>query len=239
MSRRLCCCECFTASDDFDRGDSTNLGPNWVESGNWWISGNQLTELSGSGKAIFQPGKTQYMIVSVWVHGPAEGDVYDLYVQYLDDENYHRVKYSLDAGNVLTFGLYEMIDGAEVLLQECTGTWDASDPIDLTACIGKHAFLGWSGYSSALAITTDFTQIAGIKSGVGHSSGREVTFDDYYYTEHYDSNVKCPDCGFCSCDEDVHKTPTVLQLTYIGYDEGCNDCSGMTGYTIDLPPNNE
>jgi hypothetical protein len=31
-------------SDDFNRADSTNLGPNWIEDeGNWSISGNQLT----------------------------------------------------------------------------------------------------------------------------------------------------------------------------------------------------
>ena len=44
MATQRCCCTCSYGEDDFNRADSTDVGPKWEEHlGDWEISGGMLT----------------------------------------------------------------------------------------------------------------------------------------------------------------------------------------------------
>ena len=246
-----CCCGCFSSGDDFDRQDATDLGLLWYEwpdnaKGDWRIFGQMLVEVAGAGHVLFLPRKTEYAIVSVEIYNVQPGDVYSLYANRLNECNYFRAEYSFSPTSpwTVTISVHKCAPVGEAcvetLLNFCTDDWqdkathDPDAPYVIAFCFGRE-------YAQALCSGTAAMSIAyhpghvpgGYKTGIGHDCGREVYFDNYSYSEHYDSNPQCPGCGFCFCEEGKLISP-LLTATYVGYDEGCNDCSGLTGITVEM-----
>lgn len=244
-----CCCGCDSGTDNFNRIDSTDLGTKWYEwpldaHGDWRISGDALAEFDGSGYVRWQQHDSKWMICYVNVWWPHAGDTYSLYLDWDGEEfdsiagtgNCARVDWVFDADSV-TISIYSVAGGEDTLLDSCEEEWieageEGASWYQISACITPTTIMA---PISGGSVRVDNPGFDGTYAGLGHDCGRIVAFDNWVWTEEYNADPRCPKCGFCSCDETgAQKVANVLDLTYVGYDEGCHDCSSLTGKVIKL-----
>jgi hypothetical protein len=96
-----CCCECPEWLDDFNRADSSNLGPNWEEIAgdpdDQDIYSNTLRQLHVGNRAKFTVAPPQSWILTVTLKDLSDGDVHCALIDWLNDGtdpgNYHYVEF--------------------------------------------------------------------------------------------------------------------------------------------------
>ncbi len=221
MAPRRCCCVrkgCVIDTDNFNRADSSDLGPKWVDDGTGWaINTNHAV---GTGIAILDtphPTPSGSMVVSLQTIDEQVGDVFELLLNVLDDQNYH----------VATLTITGSADGTIALGKVVGGTYTLIRSLPIVSLTGKSRQFG-AGISSqefcASASNTVFSLVYalapptlitdGIYSGMnGSRSESVVTVDDFKFGHHAETKAGCSTC-VCSCGPRF--LPPVLTATLSG-----------------------
>lgn len=229
MGDRRCCCDCPSWSDDFERANSTDLGPDWTEiAGDSFIESNRLKCTYSGGKNALviceqkpQGNQLSYYI-QVSLYNRAEGDIHRVIVNYVDEDNYYFVHVLCGAfPTVGTIALYRRALGIDTELISRNYT---SDPnVRITVCFDGDTF----------SVQDDVTDLLFAPAGplttdppsdvyrAGLAGAGPAYFNDFYFSEHWSTNEKCPRCC-CYCEH----TPLdpELHLTIEGQGvAGCGD----------------
>lgn len=247
MSRRRCCCECKTDSDDFNRSDSTDIGDAWEECvGDWSISGNHLT------------CDTTTDAVAVWLT-PVVGRPYGILtatIHIWEPPDMQSPGFSSVGAKYRILAYY----GAE--LTPCEGAADdpwileleilttttghlslidpdgvAIGPVDvsfttqwtsLELCLGEDLIVG----KCETKVLTSCGQAYGYWFALGSGGPTPPFFESVEYSDQYDHNITCPDCARnCCCPCLEGQRPTLTATIY------APECAHMHGASTTLTCN--
>jgi hypothetical protein len=223
MSRR-CCCErpCLIVEDDFNRGDNTDLGAKWNEiSGDWQISGNTLTEAGTANALVINNTSNPSSgrgVVSINIY-PVDGAKYRVVLNYLNPTDYQWVEaYCTTASLVLTAG-------SETRTYAAADGWDITNPdsdLAIKAIVDNgllYIQVTQLGFQGAVWDNT-VTLGTGRKAGLMNGAATVLTFDGFFYYQHYLDNSNCPDlvCWCTKSDGSRHYIAWKLQIDYYSDD---------------------
>lgn len=213
-SRRQCCCDCLTHSDNFDRDDTgvgTGWGPLWDHSN---ATGNIDTNRGrlDAGYMIFQqplPDLQGSALVDIEVVNPQDGDMYDVYLAWKSVTEFLGARFEVDGGNTLWIQQ----------LQKAGGAWFKDDVELIGGCGtfqeafggGQEFFVSYDRKVLRIGGTTpedphyelwgcyEVTWTPAIKIVLAHGGGpRSIFFDNFAISDHYAHNRTCPFYG-CVC----------------------------------------
>lgn len=232
ISHWICCCrsgDCLFFEDDYNRADNTDTGPYDEISGNWEVKSNQLWEEGNAGAKIIctrliDPGQ---MYVSVYAIDPQVGDVYIVYVDWVDTTTYHYAQFTLTSVGHVTVSLYDHSSGSDTLIATKNQTYADPDKMQMFVCIGDGSF------RATVQATEEYpweelTPHGGRRFGMGHGCNHEVNFDDLEVLRLRTAKIQCQTCR-CSCLQNV--VSKTLTATFSASGAKC-DC--MDGETITL-----
>lgn len=234
MGDRRCCCGCVEYTDTFDRDNSDDL-TYWTETtGDWEISANQLVEAGTSGSiAIYDTElPTQWMRATIEIIDEQEGDVYKLYVSWLNAANHVYAMYEVGAGTY-TLSIHSVIAGVDTELDTVTETLQegGKSPRQFSICNAEEITSASVDDSSLCTVFSEpgtSVDTNAKYAGVGHENSHETTFDNWYTGEaNYDKD--CP-CFHTECECEGHRLPITLNGVYVG--EG--DCDTLDGISFTM-----
>lgn len=241
MGRRRCCCGCAEYEDAFDRPDSDDLTYWREESGDWEIASGELSEAGNSGAIAIYDTKlrTQWMKASIVVVDEQVGDIYKLYVSWLDAANHVYAMYEVVSTTAYRISLHSVLAGVDTevdVLEENYLEWP-KDHRSFSVCnSAKIAAVSLDDSS----LCTIFAGPIGVDTeakyaGVGHENAHTTTFDDWYVSEvdytkkNKDGNLACPCFGAdCKCEN------YVLGPELHGVYQGEGDCDTLDGIEFTL-----
>lgn len=243
MLMNACCCDptCIIFKDDFDRGNSSDIGSNWTETGTVEISSNQL-RMTGSGTAITTMSHTSELMVVRVVLSIGSGTIgtksSDIIVNYKDSSNYHFVRidgvYSGLATPIRTdLKFYKRSAGVDTQLGS-TRVLDAANvitSIDITVCFDG-TYLSAAGFREATTKIVD-----GFKAGLSATAAATaINWNAFYW---YRSDPRCPTCvtlARCGDCRDQLPASLILDLGAGGLvDNICTNCDDIKGlYVLDF-----
>jgi len=235
MGRRRCCCGCWSASDNFNRADSTNIGSRWVEcNGDWYITENQLG-VTGIGDTLFlqRPPRSVNGIGEVYLRDLTPGRIYSIvYGDGFWNEPYCRndpeeIRYELQFETYEVGGMLRLVrvaagEGESIVAYEQIA--DLSPNPRLSLCASPERLSGW--IDGATYPVIDCGQATGHWWGLASRGTGEHLFDNWRLTEHYAQN---PDCPMCWCGCDGFCMPDRLRYTFVD-DSYCTHLDGVTGH---------
>jgi len=231
VGRRCCCVGCWYASDDFNRSDSTDIGPKWEEvEGDWEIESGLLKE-NGTEDAIarFIPTpNTVSMIARVTTVDEVAGNKYRLIVNYKDDANYMYAELTIGEGplNDSTLGLYKVVGGATTQLELETINGLTGTTREIYACLGSNGFVATvSNATISMVWHEDPPATTGVYGGLGNGAEQEIYYDDFSLQEHIDTDPTCPGC-ICTCDGKTWPKKLFLEI------EGEGNCVVSASMTL-------
>lgn len=206
MPPRFCCCGepegCTIFRDEFTRADNASLGANWIEypSGAFEIFSNQVRVDLG-GKAICQtvhPTPSGSMSVYLDTVAENEGDVYDLLLNVVDEDNHHLARFTRNDLFNSTIALYKVTGGVETLLNSETIGSITGTARTFFAFIADNEFCAAVSFAITSLTTADTTLIAlGYYSGFG-STTEDALVDNFEFAHHLQTKDGCPSC-VCQC----------------------------------------
>lgn len=228
-----CCVEpvsCLIGSDDFDRSDSSNLGPKWVEvSGDWEISNNTLVAVEDgivlSSFRQSRPCNSTYNY-SVEVEIIDTASSWGIICKYVDADNFDWIDLTLD-GVQLWPTFYRRVSGVDTVVMD-RNTNPSGDSFSngnqtMLICYSETEWsITYLGGDLAATWTTCDVSVATLlptNSSVGFVGFIKGDFDNFAYYYH---NLSNPGCSVCSCYcqspveyEDYSCMPEVLTLTLV------------------------
>lgn len=243
MSRRNCCCrrDCPIFSDNFDRADNTNVGPDWVEESedSEIVSNTLQIPAGGSVRTVLtHPTGHQSGVLQATFLGMAVGTSYQLTVNHIDEDNFHFGQLDVEADDSLTYSIGTRSGGSDTILESRTyGPVDLEDmdfENTVRLCRSKEAiwFVDQEGTEEIWACVADN---GGRKAGLANPSGGDVEFDDFAWSEHYMTNptAGCGDCG-CECGDYECLSKSLLLTIYAGPDDViCGDCLDGVSFPLE------
>ena len=241
MGDRRCCCGCEIGHDYFNRADSLTLGSNWpdtiegntAQTGDWDIHDNtaEMQDASG-GRAVFKtkhPVPDESMYVGINCPDMHVGDIYEVIVNWKDMSNFHYAQIEVtieDPPGVmwLTARLYSVSGGIPGLLLELEVGQNYADVItglhhtNLVALIGDEGFCAIIDNVAIHKIWEMASPITGgYWAGMGASGRDDIQIDNFYFSQHAETDPTCPYC-ICKC-ADGYPFPKQLTATFV-------DCTG-------------
>lgn len=207
MPTKRCCCGpqgCTIFSDDFGRADNSSLGANWTEypSTAFEIFSNTVRSVDG-GIALYNtahPTPSGSMIVSIDTVDEAEGDIYELILNAVDEDNYHVARFIRNDLFDSVIELSIVVAGVETLLNSATVTTLSGTERNFTALIASNEFCAYVTFSIASMVTAETDLIAnGYYAGFG-SPTVGTQMDNFVFSHHRETRVDCPNC-VCQCGD--------------------------------------
>ena len=199
------CCtgECIKLHDEFSRH---TIGAWDVKSGVWSTSGSTLGEAGNSGAVIIADAvtATEEMQAFVDLKEIAVGDIFQLIVNWVDDDSYFFAE--LDTSAPATLSLYEHTSGGDSLITSRQLQAGAIGGMGVNktfwACISDGQFVsnvsGIPGGVSVLWDENTSPNSGGKQAGLGNRANQSVDFDDFKLYEHAVNREDCVAC-FCAC----------------------------------------
>lgn len=232
MSRRKCCCDCWSVEDNFNRDDSTDIGPVLIEKrGDSEIVGQKLWMPGGVSALVYTQDEHPKHAYSGIVYAQittVEGGVYRLGINYdntTDQGHWGQLKQKATSVEVSA-----SVDGA----QEFEG-WNPGVTHELMLCYtgldGGLLNFVWSDLFNVWGPAGPFTD--GWRANLSNPGVENIEFDNFKFQEHFITNIKCPLCG-CSCD---HYSPPQDKVTLTFYGTGC--MSEIDGLSVALTIEND
>jgi hypothetical protein len=241
MPDRRCCCEgCWEVSDNFNRADSTYIGPVLTElRGDSSIDSTELLIPGGvsNGALVYsaEQGSRTSGIVYATINGTVEDAIYRI-----------ALNFNKDTGEGLWGQLKQNATSIEISTSvtppEVKATRYPGATYDLMLC-----FTGLGEMTGTLGTSTEgmsggllnfvwdmsiwdtwgpaWPKDGGYRAALINPGTEDIKFDDFKYQEHQVTDPTCPDCG-CSCDYYAPPTPCI-RLTFWG--TGC--MSALNGTT--------
>lgn len=221
MPTRRCCCNCEYASDDFNRFDDTDCGPNWDEvDGDWEISGGMLN--------INETGLIRNVAINPY--DPSNQVIRAKIQNYQDDRRYRLVAQCDSSGAGGYYAEWHYVDSGTMYFRigNSGGVIQSIGPelpipegtiIEFTVT-GKNQFCMQDNSSR---ITLCLEPNGGNYSALAAGNDNGATFDDFSLSLHRSDISVCP---ACDCDCEGWCIPNLLLATYVdaGY------CSGLDGW---------
>lgn len=235
------CCECPEWEDGFDRANSSDLGADWTEiAGDSFIESNRLkcTYSGGKSSLVICEQKPQGDKISNYIEvslgSRVENDNHRVILNYEDENNYFFIEVICGAfptQGTLTF--YRRAGAVDTAIKSVSFTSNPNVRLYICFYAGDPYWIEGVEYRAVrLAVhdaTTDlFFGVAGLAFlpppddvyRVGLGGGRlvdevsyPVYFNDFYLSEYWFTNQKCPKCC-CWCDRyEMHQ---VLHLAIEG-----------------------
>lgn len=230
--RGRCCCGCLIASDDFERGVSTDIGGLWTEVEGDWAVGDILGE-NATLDAVCKcnaAAPSENHVVYVDTIDEQEGDVFRVIVNYKDEDNYHHADFCCEAydpeyGLVRFWELYKRTGGTSTLLKRERVYGATLDPPyrtgrTLFVCIGGNpdelgvvtdqalsASANYTVLGTTWADTTTITD--GLYAGLGNGAETVIYYDNWYFYKHI---LDDPSCYTCTCYCDGNLWPMELSI---------------------------
>jgi len=235
-----CCCDCWSAVDDFNRPPSSDPGPNWsARSGQWSIQNNisRLHEAgTASARVIFQPsgGKLSWNIQATVWNIPTTA-MYDVIVNWLNDNNYQFARFEFDSTQ-LVISLFSVIGGNPIPYTSCTiaGNYIGTTQ-ELDVCFSQGYFSARLANisTSALWVPNPVVIANGYLAGLGNGNTVPIDFVMFDDSENHWTNASCPPC-LCDCiDQNVEMMPSqTLHLTLSAPSGALSSC--LNGLTFTL-----
>lgn len=240
------CCGCPEYSDDFNRVDNEDPGPNWpleiegktAQIGDWDILDNEFySELTSNSMAIYKTDlPTNWMIASIKIVDEQLGGIYRVIVSWKDMQNYLYGEYRrVDQNNArlslhsVILGVNSEIDFTEFELPLSEDQDPATGYRTLIVCVDPNLFVASiDGNSTQCRSMSNGIKIdKGFWAGVGHDNTSFPTkFDDFWMMEEKGEAKKedCPLCNWCYCEDTL--VPFALLATIQGNDD-CNTLDGI------------
>jgi len=207
MPPRLCCCgseSCVIFADDFNRADNASLGASWTEyaASAFEIFSNQVRADAG-GKAIcntVHPTPSGSMAVYVDTVAESEGDVYDLLLNVVDEDNHHLARFVRNDLFDSEIQLYIVSGGVETLLNSAIIGSITGTARTFSAFIADNEFCAQVTFSITSQVTADTTLKAlGYKAGIGTTT-LDLLMDNFEFAHHLQTKPGCPSC-VCQCGD--------------------------------------
>lgn len=225
MSPRFCCCrDCLIFSDDFNRADAASLGAGWDDFGNWDINiGRAITTAVAT--AICQtihPVPDPSMYVEIDTIDEEEGDIYEVLVNVVDENNYHFARLERNGALDSVLSLGKVAGGAETITASATINSLIGTARTIGCHIADNEFCATASLCTESFVEADPTVfVDGYYSGMGGSDGIEI--DAFRFYEHRKTNPLCTSC-VCNCQGSY--VPPRLNAHITGYDRmaGILDC---------------
>lgn len=222
--RRRCCCDdaCVTVTDDFQRADATDLGPNWDigETSDWQISGGKAKGIANDAIHVQHfPDSQGSMLATVTAQNTQYGDSYAVLLAWYDEENYLYVKFIAPtdefADQYWETVLGEVVDG---FATEVSDTPNLNTDCD---SFSYRPFTVGGGHYALVSYDRDALYVAGVdpgnpnegftrcvgprtktpanRVGLAHGGGVNPIWVTYFWaSEHARTNPDCDDIG-CNC----------------------------------------
>lgn len=226
MSRRCCGCDrpCLIFGDDFNRGDSTNLGSDWEEvAGDSEIIGNELSMPAGAVvmATTAAPTLTHTADVKATMKAYVTGDKYRV-----------RVEWS-EADDTFLFGEFEVTDGAagtgwlrvgrgsvggDTIYHELLIS--ALDEAELHVCRSQTGIYVDAAGSTIVWDCQPHPGVGPWQTGLENAGSNTFTWDDFVWREHEQTNPDCDGCE-CECDNVCVGSKTLLGVVSASGDCGC------------------
>lgn len=205
MPTKRCCCapveSCIIFDDDFGRADNPSLGGNWTSSA-FEIFSNTARSVGG-GEAIYNtahPTPSGSMIVSIDTVLESQGDVYELLLNVVDDNNYHLARFTRNDLFDSVIALYIVVAGVETLLNSEVITTLSGTARTFTALIADNEFCAYVTFSIASLVTAETNLIVnGYYAGFGTQTNG-VQIDNFVFSHHRQTRIDCPSC-VCQCGD--------------------------------------
>lgn len=232
------CCDCRKFTDEFDRGDSTDLGGAWTEVGDWSILDEQLKEASGSGLLLTAEKFGLPQFVYATIISSATGKKYRIIVHYYEDLDgdqhylYAQAEWTSSSAVTVSLHRYDEVDdvGTDTTLETVNWTSFASgDDYQFKVCVEGtetnghfHARLGSSLLIGdawcAITFSASLPPVTQVGLATVSISPADFFFDSFHLETRnctaYCQQVTCLDC-FARCDN--FHLPRIVHVTAIGH----------------------
>jgi len=202
-----CCARpCVIFEDDFERGDSTDLGGSWDEKvGDSEIDDNELL-IPASGLVIAtkkHPLNTPTCQVTATLTNMQAGRKYRLICNYdYDDGSYIFAEYETTGAGTGTMKVGSNNGSDDSILDEYPAGFVVDGDLEFSLCRTLNGI--W-------CTLQDEPNWVGIGACVGDTGGRyvgvmnasasgDITVDDFVFIEHDHTNRQLPHCAWCPCE---------------------------------------
>lgn len=217
MPPRRCCCDgdCLVYTDDFNRADDTDLGSEWNQpDGTIEISSAMAKVTSGPASAytVFENVSEQmYCSIDTW--DEESGDIYEVWVNVQDEDNYHFVRFIRNNVNdsVLEIGIKS--GGAETVYKSQVILTVTGTARTINALISDNEFCGWVTLTVDSGVEANTTLISGAKHGGFYANRATIWFDNFTMEKHHNDD---PNCRYCACECDDSILPAILNAHLSG-----------------------
>ena len=219
---------CQVAADDFDRGDSTDIGDHWSEdSGDWSTDTKQLVTTDSDAQAtITTLRESDEWQLSASVQADTDGDSLGVLVGDLGGD-YVRASILIDSSGDSTLA----IDGLGSASCDFSGL-ELDTPYTLTLCVVGETAIASLGTQTIVATLSSALVSGQIGLATGTNSGT-ATFDDFTALRFVDGYCECEaqTCGGCKDGA----APPCLQLDFTGLEDDGSGLCGGASCTLYLP----
>jgi hypothetical protein len=219
------CGDCAILADSFTRSDSTNIGPDWVEStGNWEILSNELkANNAGIVYTVTTWNKTR-RVASVIARDALPGKTYRLLFSVSNDgSSYAYVELECLTGNVafIRFGT-----SAGGVIEEFEFVYNEGLDYTLIACVNDEGtYVGLAEVSWPLWTCDTFP---GPRAGI-QNIGSAAEYDDFGFYKHVldtdGTDLRCHTCA-CECSGKCLRRDLTLTIE--------SSCVGRDGMSMPL-----
>lgn len=204
MAPRRCCCYgsggCTIFRDEFNRADSSSLGANW-DSSSFEIFSNRVRTV-GAGIAICQvphPTPSESMAVTIETVDENEGDVYEVLVNVIDEDNYHLARFNRNGLATSTIELYKISGGITTLITSDVIISLTGTAREFTAIIADNEFCAYVSFAVvSLVFGNPTVHPGGYLSGFGCQTPGAL-LDNFEFEHHLQTKETCPSC-VCQCE---------------------------------------
>lgn len=239
-----CCDTCIIVRDDFNRANSTDIGPLFVEKINdWSIFSNSLVCSSPNSLAICDTAHPEGEVTCfTWVtfRVSATNDVARIVIGYVDNDNYFFVQYKKESsGGQLRIGKF--VAGIESYLAAGVATtYDATtqDMVLIGCYNGTRLACSLRPSSSPFVVSSTAVNavVTGIKHGVAiEAQSGSISFKDFYFERHLEEgHANCQACTEPCSTCIAGTTPYAIQVEFDGVVDlaSCSECSLFNDLTF-------
>jgi hypothetical protein len=246
MSRRRCCCECFTFVDDFCGGLE-----HWtILTGEWYASECWAREPANAESMLVMTRRQElpWMAGEVTVDDPQTTLNASVLLAVIDDENYYEFRYTRQSSTACKLELIHVVDGTEAVLAECIPP--ICDVTSIYACIWPqendpdttvawfHGAVRSQYHEQRIIIGIERPAVSeeGYTAGFRHGNAFLSSFTDWRFHEWALDPTNCL-CGFCLCTDTIgppeedpaaRVIPPRLMATIINAQSPCDNLNGLS-----------